>query len=126
MKADIGNEELPGQPRGMLCVLVGDFECARRLWLSMDPNDRRVFYQNRLYAEFHFGSQVVANPDYQRLLDELGMGPKWRAYLQDKVAELEPITGIGMRGVNDPQRAIAAGLPVPPALASGSLRSSTR
>jgi hypothetical protein len=39
---------------------------------------------------------VVDDERYQKLLNELGFGRRWRAYMRAKVAELTSITGVAV------------------------------
>ena len=45
-------------------------------------------------SEHHFATEVVNHADYQNMLDEIGIGRRWIAFLRECVKELAPVTGI--------------------------------
>jgi DNA-binding CsgD family transcriptional regulator len=44
--------------------------------------------------EWHFAKGVVSDPRYQALLDELGIGQRWKTHLWERARELTAVTGI--------------------------------
>jgi hypothetical protein len=83
--------------RGVTHFILGDVESGvaawRRVHGSNSPHATRALIY-AVHAESCYSATVVNDARYQDVLDELGIGRRWTAYLREKVAELAPITGI--------------------------------
>ena len=83
--------------RGVTHFIVGDVEYGIAAWRRAQGSNSRKAARALIYAvhaESCYTATVVNDPRYQDVLDELGIGGQWTAYLRAKVAELAPITGI--------------------------------
>ena len=80
--------------RGIISFILGDVEAGVRYWREIEPGFLPLLWQFNSGNEWFWAPGVVEDPRYQTLLDELGFGRRWRAYMREKVAELTPITDI--------------------------------
>ncbi len=80
--------------RGNACFALGDVERGVGFWRNIEPAFLPLLWQFNTYQEWFMAPGVAADPRYQALLDELGIGRRWRAYMRMKAAELTPITGV--------------------------------
>lgn len=78
--------------RGAVSFMLGDIEAGVDYWRKMKPAPG--WWQFITGMEWYWAPGVVDDPRYQALLDELGFGRRWRAYMRSKAAELTSITGI--------------------------------
>ena len=89
--------------RGAVSFMLGDVEAGVGYWREMEPGYLATWWDYLTGMQWYWAPGVVENPQYQALLDELGFGRRWRAYLRSKVAELTPITGIDVTTPPPPQ-----------------------
>jgi TolB-like protein len=83
--------------RGVTHFILGDVESGVAAWRRVHASNSRSAARAMIYAvhaESCYTAKVVNDARYQDVLDELGVGRQWTAYLREKVAELAPITGI--------------------------------
>lgn len=80
--------------RGIACFVVGDIECGITYWREMEPTLMPTLWRFMPVIEVYFANGVVADARYQALLDELGVGRKWREHMREAAAKLTPVTGI--------------------------------
>jgi DNA-binding winged helix-turn-helix (wHTH) protein/tetratricopeptide (TPR) repeat protein len=80
--------------RGWLCFAVGDVECGVRYWRDMEAAFLPLQWLATPEEEQYWAPGVVEDARYQSLLDELGVGKKWRAYMRAHAAEIAPVTGV--------------------------------
>jgi len=80
--------------RGAWCFMLGEVEEGIRYWsrLSGRSYQGAVYFAHSIETLMPLG--VREDPRYQNLLDALGIGRQWTAYMLDRARELEPITGI--------------------------------
>lgn len=79
---------------GILFFLRGDFERGARYWRELTPTDRDRLFTERHAIERHLPDDILQDPRYAGLLDELGTGIDWQHHLMAGVRELAPYTGI--------------------------------
>ena len=79
--------------RGRVYFMLGDVENGIAAWRDMEPGLVHNL-QYLLQIERSFDQTVLSDPRYQALLDEFGVGRRWRAYLRERIVELADITGI--------------------------------
>jgi hypothetical protein len=77
-----------------ICFVLGDVEAGVRYWREIEPGFLPMLWWSNVLNEGFWARGVVDDERYQSLLDELGFGRRWRAYMRSKVAQLTPITGI--------------------------------
>ena len=75
--------------KSRVLLLLGDVERGVEQMRQMPTDMLRWDMDHSLPPE------VVADPRYHAVLEELGVGDSWRQYLIKKVKEMEPHTGIG-------------------------------
>lgn len=80
--------------RGNVCFVLGDVERGVGYWRNIEPAFLPLLWQFNTYQEWFMAPGVAADPRYQALLDELGVGRRWRDYMRTMASELTPITGI--------------------------------
>jgi len=90
------NPQATNASRGIACFILGDVECGVRYWREIEPTFLPLEWQFISGEEKFWAPGVVEDPRYQALLDELGIGRRWRAYMRSKADELAPITGIAL------------------------------
>jgi DNA-binding winged helix-turn-helix (wHTH) protein/TolB-like protein len=80
--------------RGTVLFMRGDVDGGAAAWRAMPPNLRLQASGDAPWLETLYPASVPTDPRYQALLDELGVGAKWSAYMRERVHELAPVTGI--------------------------------
>jgi DNA-binding winged helix-turn-helix (wHTH) protein/tetratricopeptide (TPR) repeat protein len=83
--------------RGVTHFTLGDVESGVDAWrrtLGSNSRSKLGSFSYAVHAETCYTEAVIDDPRYQDVLDEVGVGRQWSAYLIEKVAELAPITGI--------------------------------
>jgi hypothetical protein len=99
----LANPDASNAMRGIICFMLGDVERGVRFWHEIEPTFLRLLWQFNSSEEGYFAAGVVEDPRYQALLDELGIGRKWRAYMRASAAELTPVTGIAVTSQLPPE-----------------------
>lgn len=95
--------------KGHRCFNPGDVECGVRYWSHTEPIWLRMSWEFNPGVEATFSPNVVADPRYQALLESLGIGRSWRAYMRELARELAPVTGIAATSVPPPEDVSPAG-----------------
>jgi len=85
--------------RGQLCFMVGDVVRGCSYWQKLRGAGLSAATYYRVMFEHYFADGVVDHPDYQNMLDEIGAGRRWTAFLRECVKELAPVTGIELSTV---------------------------
>ena len=80
--------------RGEACFIMGDVPCGVHFWRAIEPGYLRQKWQYNQQDEAIWAKGVVDDPRYQALLDDLGIGSKWRSYMRATAAELTPVLGL--------------------------------
>ncbi len=81
---------------GKILFMLGEIDYGIERWEGLSAPERRFLYDVRRYIEYHMPPNVLGDARYQALLDRLGMGEQWRHYLEDRIRELQPYTGISL------------------------------
>lgn len=76
--------------------MLGDVDGGVRYWRQLEPAILRLQWQFISSEERYWAKGVVEDPRYQVLLEDLGIGKKWRRYMRTKASELTPVTGIAI------------------------------
>jgi hypothetical protein len=88
--------------RGQTCFTLGDVARGTRYWRDIEPHFLELIWRFNSQMESYYQKGAVEDPRYQSLLDDMGVGQSWKAYLHKRVIELEQITGItGITFVRD-------------------------
>lgn len=82
--------------KGALSFMLGDIETGSRLWRGLNPLQKRRLFNVTHSAEKYFPDSVLENPQYQSLLEELGLGKSWQRQLMEGVMAMESATGVGL------------------------------
>ena len=80
--------------RGVISFILGDIDAGVRYWHEIEPGFLPLLWQFNTANEWFWAPGVVEDSRYQMLLNDLGFGSRWRAYMRTHVAELMPITGV--------------------------------
>jgi DNA-binding winged helix-turn-helix (wHTH) protein/tetratricopeptide (TPR) repeat protein len=83
-----------GLVQGEVMFILGDVETGTKNWRAMTGNELNVLSINLPSMEFMFADNVVDDPRYQEMLDDIGLGTEWRDFLKRRVAALAPATGL--------------------------------
>jgi len=80
--------------RGITSFMIGDVDAGLRYWRQIEPQYLPDLWQFMPAHEQRWPPHVMADPRYQALLDELGFGRQWQAWMRERAIELTPVTGI--------------------------------
>jgi len=94
LREAVANPDLTNAIRGIACFVVGDIECGIKYWREMEQAFLPILWQFLPSSEVHFAAGVIEDVRYQALLEQLGIGRKWREYMRAKASELTSVTGI--------------------------------
>lgn len=79
-----------------LFFLRGDFERGAGYWRELTPTDRHRLFTEWHTIEKHLPEDLLRDPRYTGLLEELGAGIDWQHHLMAGVRELAPYTGVSL------------------------------
>lgn len=79
---------------GVLSFMLGDIEAGMEYWRSLEPVQMRRVFNVVHSSERFFSAEVLEDPRYQALLEEIGAGKTWQRQLMEGVVEMEPVTGV--------------------------------
>ena len=79
---------------GALAFMLGDVTTGIDFWRKLVPVQKRRLINNVHTSEIYYPSNVVTNPDYQHLLEELDFGISWQRTLMEGVLEMGQATGV--------------------------------
>jgi DNA-binding winged helix-turn-helix (wHTH) protein len=80
--------------RGAIYFALGDVPQGVAAWRNIESGLVPLLWQYRRGMESRFADNVVSDERYQHLLDDLGVGRRWRNHLIKRVDELSEHTGI--------------------------------
>lgn len=80
--------------RGITSFMMGDVDAGLHFWREIEPDRLPSLWQYLPSYEQCWPPHVMADPRYQALLDELGFGRRWQAWMRERAIELTPVTGI--------------------------------
>ena len=100
----MANPKARNYPRGLACFIAGDVERGIGFWRQIEPASANWLWRVNVQYEHLWAPGVIADPRYQALLDELGIGKRWKHYLWDRARELAPVTGIPVTSPRPPER----------------------
>jgi tetratricopeptide (TPR) repeat protein len=83
--------------RGQLCFIAGDVSRGCGYWRELVGSGLSAASAYHRDSSHCFADGVVQHADYQDMLDEIGIGRRWTAFLRECVDELAPVTGIELR-----------------------------
>ena len=98
----LADPKLGNVARGNICLVVGDVECGVTFYRDIEPAFLVLMWQFMAEQERYWASNVVHDPRYQSLLEELGIGRSWRAHLRTRASELARDTGIEVTAASQP------------------------
>jgi DNA-binding winged helix-turn-helix (wHTH) protein/TolB-like protein len=97
--------------RGLTYFVLGDIDHGVDAWRRSLVTDvdlpQQARYLFTALNEIYFPAWIVADPRYQRILDEFGIGREWTKYMQRNVVQLAPITGVTLTD-SGPQAVVAS------------------
>ncbi len=85
---------------GALYFMMGDFESAATYWRNLTPIDARKLYTRLHDLEKFFPEDILNNPQYGELLEEIDSGLSWQQQLMRGVVEMSEHTGIQLSPVS--------------------------
>jgi tetratricopeptide (TPR) repeat protein len=85
---------MTGLARGEVYFIVGDIDRGLAAWERMEAGLLPLMWRFHAGQEQFFDPSVVSDPRYKQMLDDLGLGDRWRNYLIARVEEMQPATGI--------------------------------
>ena len=94
LRTALADERSTDLLRGTVLFMQGDVDGGAAAWRAMPPNLKLQASGDAPWLETMYPSSVPVDARYQALLDELGIGAKWSAYMRERVHELAPVTGI--------------------------------
>jgi DNA-binding winged helix-turn-helix (wHTH) protein/Tfp pilus assembly protein PilF len=89
--------------RGAVCFMLGNVECGVRYWRIMESGYLPIYWEFGPDNEIYWAPGVLKDPRYRKLVNELGWGSEWRAYMRMKATELTPLTGIEVTSPPPPE-----------------------
>lgn len=85
---------------GVKSFIEGDIDSGIAYWQQLTAADIRRLAILAHKMEMYFPDEVVADMRYQALLEELNMGLSWQRQLMESIAEMQPVTGIGLHAAS--------------------------
>src|SRR5690606_23128921 len=82
--------------KGALSFMLGDIETGIDMWRKLTPLQKRQLFNVTYAAEKYFPAEVIEDPRYQTLLEELDFGISWQRRLMEGVMAMEETTGVGL------------------------------
>lgn len=86
--------------KGALSFMLGDIETGAALWRGLDPLQKRRLFNVTNVAEKYFPHSVIDDPQYQALLEELGLGKSWQRQLMEGIMAMESTTGVHLSAMS--------------------------
>lgn len=86
---------------GAKSLIAGDVGAGVRYWRSLSNADLRRLSTMLYKIELFFPEEVLVDPAYQALLEELNLGISWQRSLMQSVMEMAAVTGVDLH--NDSQ-----------------------
>jgi DNA-binding winged helix-turn-helix (wHTH) protein/tetratricopeptide (TPR) repeat protein len=80
--------------RGDVCFILGEVECGIRFWHELEPAFLPLFWWFLPVNESYYPMEVLTDARYQAMLEQLGIGKTWRAYMRERASEMSQVTGI--------------------------------
>ena len=80
--------------RAELCLILGDIDCGVRNARHVETNILWQWWKFMPCNESHWAPGVIEDPRYQAVLEEIGIGHSWRAFMRQQAHELSSVTGI--------------------------------
>jgi tetratricopeptide (TPR) repeat protein len=74
--------------RGSISFILGDIPAGVSYWQRIEPGFLRLFWQHNTGQEWMWAEGVTEDPRYQALLNELGIGTRWRTYMRTEAESL--------------------------------------
>jgi hypothetical protein len=94
--------------RAELCLILGDIDCGVLNARHVETNILWQWWKFMPCNESHWAPGVVEDPGYQAVLEEIGIGRSWRAFMRQQAQELSAVTGIDVTTPPPPEdRSIA-------------------
>jgi len=90
----LASRQVNSMDRGFAYFVLGEIDEGARAWRALEPRFLQYLWSYLANMQTYFDPRVVRDPRFQTMLDELGVGPRWRAYLGHKISELAEATGI--------------------------------
>lgn len=81
---------------GAKSLIAGDVESGVKYWRSLTNSDLRRLSTMLYKIEIFFSEEVLLNPEYQALLEELDLGVSWQRRLMQSVIEMSEVTGVDL------------------------------
>ena len=102
---DLFSEHLLQDPdlafnNGALYFMMEDFESGAMYWRHLTPGDTRKLYTRLHDLEKFFPGDILNNPQYGVLLEEIGIGLSWQQQIMNGVVEMSEHTGIQLSPVS--------------------------
>jgi DNA-binding winged helix-turn-helix (wHTH) protein/tetratricopeptide (TPR) repeat protein len=94
LRATVEDPQKSNALKTQICFMVGDVECGVRSLRRIEPTFLRLYWTYAPCDESHYSRSVIDDPRYQAVLEELGIGRTWRAYMRQQAQELASVTGI--------------------------------
>ena len=82
--------------RAQVYFTAGDVEKGIAAWRNMEPAFQHLSWEHQMGLERIFHPAVVAHPKYQAMLDDHGIGLRWRMELGRRADKLAEITQIAV------------------------------
>jgi tetratricopeptide (TPR) repeat protein len=90
----MANPKASNQIKGVIYFIVNDVEKGIAAWREMEAGLVHLLWKYQASREDTFDQRVLDDPRYQALMEDFGLGKRWRAYLLAQTAQLADITGI--------------------------------
>jgi hypothetical protein len=103
LKANLEHPLASNISRGETCFILGDVECGVRYWRRIESTWLPALWWANPSMEVRWASNIVRDPRYQALLEELGIGKTWRTYMRTHAEALASVTGIEVTTAPPPE-----------------------
>ena len=90
----VANPKTTNLTKGITYFIVNDVEKGIAAWREMEAGLFHLVWHYYASWESFFDPHVLDNPGYQALMEDFGLGKRWRAYLLAQTTQLADITGI--------------------------------
>lgn len=88
--------------KGALSFMLGDIDTGTEFWRAIPPLQKRRLFNVAHSAEKFFPAEVLLDPRYEAVLEELNFGKQWQRQLMEGVMAMQGILGVSL---SEPARA---------------------
>lgn len=101
LQTALSDPKMSNLAKGRIYFVLGMLDEGVKAWRNIEPGLLHLVWQFGYQWRHFYAEGVWEDPRYQFLLEDFGIGARWRRYLLDRVSELSEVTGIEAMTVVD-------------------------